>query len=52
MIIGNPGIYDSEGCFSNFAIQIDRILNTDYFSINLCIDMGIFPSHLPYNKAS
>lgn len=52
MIIGNPGIYDSEGCFSNFAIQIDRILNTDNFSINLCIDMSIFPSHLPYNKAS
>ena len=52
MIIGNPGIYDSEGYFSNFAIQIDRILNTDNFSINLCIDMSIFPSHLPSNKAS
>ena len=42
MIIGNPGIYDSEGCFSNFAIQIDRILNTDNFSINLLDNIVVY----------
>ena len=52
MIIGNPGIYDSEGNFNNFAIQIDKILDTDNFSVNLCIDMNIYPAQLAYNKAS
>ena len=52
MIIVNPGIYDSEGNFNNFAIQIDKILDTDNFSVNLCIDMNIYPAQLAYNKAS
>ena len=52
MIIGNPGIYDRKGNFNNFAIQIDKILDTDNFSVNLCIDMNIYPAQLAYNKAS
>ena len=52
MIIGNPGIYDRKGNFNNFAIQIDKILDTDNFSVNLCIDMNIYPTQLAYNKAS
>ena len=52
MIIGNPGIYDSKGNFNGFAIQIDKILDTDNFSVNLCIDMNIYPAQLAYNKAS
>ena len=52
MIIGNPGIYDSKGNFNNFAIQIDKILDTDNFSVNLCVDMNIYPAQLAYNKAS
>ena len=52
MIIGNPGIYDRKGNFNNFAIQIDKILVTDNFSVNLCIDMNIYPTQLAYNKAS
>lgn len=52
MIIGNPGIYDSKGKFNSFAIQIDKILDTDNFSVNLCIDMNIYPAQLAYNKAS
>lgn len=52
MIIGNPGIYDSKGIFNNFAIQIDNILDTDFFSVNLCIDMNIYPPQLACNKAS
>lgn len=52
MIIGNPGIYDSKGNFNNFAIQIDNIVDTDYFSVNLCIDMNIYPPQLASNKAS
>ena len=52
MIIGNPGIYDSKGNFNSFAIQIDKILDTDNFSVNLCIDMNIYPTQLAYNKAS
>ena len=52
MIIGNPGIYDSKGNFNSFAIQIDKILDTDNFSVNLCIDMNIYPAQLAYNKAS
>jgi len=41
MIIGNPGIYDSKGNFNSFAIQIDKILDTN-----------IYPAQLAYNKAS
>lgn len=52
MIIGNPGIYDSKGNFNGFAIQIDKILDTDNFSVNQCIDMNIYPAQLAYNKAS
>ena len=52
MIIGNPGIYDSKGKFNSFAIQIDKILDIDNFSVNLCIDMNIYPTQLAYNKAS
>lgn len=52
MIIGNPGIYDSKWKFNSFAIQIDKILDTDNFSVNLCIDMNIYPAQLAYNKAS
>ena len=52
MIIGNPGIYDSKGNFNSFSIQIDKILDTDNFSVNLCIDMNIYPTQLAYNKAS
>ena len=52
MIIGNPGIYDRKGNFNNVAIQIDKILDTDNFSVNLCIDMNIYPTQLAYNKAS
>lgn len=52
MIIGNPGIYDSKGIFNSFAIQIDKILDTDNFSVNLCVDMNIYPAQLAYNKAS
>ena len=52
MIIGNPGIYDSKGNFNSFSIQIDKILDTDNFSVNLCIDMNIYPAQLAYNKAS
>ena len=52
MIIGNPGIYDSKGNFNRFAIQIDNILDTDYFAVNLCIDMNIYPPQLASNKAS
>ena len=52
MIIGNPGIYDSKGNFNSFAIQIDNIVDTDYFSVNLCIDMNIYPPQLASNKAS
>ena len=52
MIIGNPGIYDSKGNFNSFAIQIDNILDTDYFAVNLCIDMNIYPPQLASNKAS
>ena len=52
MIIGNPGIYDRKGNFNNFAIQIDKILDTDNFSVNLCVDMNIYPAQLAYNKAS
>ncbi|WP_418935021.1 hypothetical protein [Haemophilus sp.] len=52
MIIGNPGIYDGKGNFNSFAIQIDKILDTDNFSVNLCIDMNIYPAQLAYNKAS
>ena len=52
MIIGNPGIYDSKGKFNSFAIQIDKILDIDNFSVNLCIDMNIYPAQLAYNKAS
>lgn len=52
MIIGNPGIYDSKGNFNNFAIQIDNIVDTDYVSVNLCIDMNIYPPQLASNKAS
>ena len=52
MIIGNPGIYDSKGNFNGFAIQIDNIVDTDYFSVNLCIDMNIYPPQLAFNKAS
>lgn len=52
MIIGNPGIYDSKGNFNSFAIQIDKILDTDNFSVNLCVDMNIYPTQLAYNKAS
>lgn len=52
MIIGNPGMYNSKGSFNSFAIQIDNILDTDCFSVNLCIDMNIYPPQLASNKAS
>lgn len=50
MIFGNPGIYDEFGDFSSFAIQIDNIANTKYFSINLCLNMNIYPKHLTVNS--
>ena len=46
MIIGNPGIYDSKGNFNSFAIQIDKILDTDNFSVNLCIDNEYLPNSI------
>lgn len=49
MIFGNPGIYDENGNISFFALSIERMLNLDFFSINLILDMNIYPSHLAYN---
>ena len=50
MIFGNPGFY--ENCtYSNFAIVIEH-LTADFYSLNLCIDTQMIPSHLAYNMKS
>ncbi|MCW9732231.1 hypothetical protein L5B97_01810 [Avibacterium sp. 20-15] len=49
MIFGNPGVYDENGDINFFALSIEKILNLDFFSINLILDMNIYPSHLAYN---
>lgn len=50
MIFGNPGI-TCDGTYSNFAIVIEH-LTADFYSLNLCIDMQMIPSHLAYNMKS
>lgn len=50
MIFGNPGIYDKNGSISKFAILVENIENSDCFSVNLCLDMNIYPKHLAYNS--
>lgn len=50
MIFGNPGIYDKNGNISNFAILVEHINNDGFFSVNLCIDMSIYPRKLAYHS--
>ncbi|AFU19464.1 hypothetical protein [Actinobacillus suis] len=51
MIFGNPGVYDEEGNFSNFAIQVDKLVG-EFSSLNLILDMKLYPSYLAYNMNS
>ena len=50
MIFGNPGVFKN-GTDSNFAIVIEHIV-TDFYSLNLCVDMEVIPPHLAYNMKS
>lgn len=49
MIFGNPGIYLDDGTYDDFSIIIEK-LTTDLYSVNFCIDMKLFPTHLAYNE--
>lgn len=48
MIYGNPGVYLREEKYDEFAIIIES-LGSDLYSVNFCIDMQLFPTHLAYN---
>lgn len=49
MIFGNPGIY-LDGEYGGFAIQVDQICNSEFYSVNLCVDGKIFPECLAINS--
>lgn len=48
MIFGNPGIYLADGSYNDFSIVVEE-LTDDFYSVNFCVDMEFFPTHLAYN---
>lgn len=48
MIFGNPGIYLGDGSYDDFSIIVEE-LTDEIYSVNFCVDMELFPTHLAYN---
>ena len=49
MIFGNPGIYLADGSYDDFSIVVEQLAD-DFYSVNFCVDMELFPTHLAYNE--
>lgn len=49
MIFGNPGVY-IDGVFGGFALQIDKVCNSGFYSLNLCLNNQIYPRYLVIDK--
>ena len=49
MIFGNPGICLGDGSYDDFSIVIEN-LTGKFYSVNFCVDLGLFPTHLAYNS--
>ena len=49
MIFGNPGVYLADGSYDNFSIVIENF-TPEFYSVNFCIDLELFPTHLAYNS--